>query len=205
MRDEKARRCRLSGGKAQAARRRQLRLIDNADDDGEALSPEALFDRIQRIARTRRLDDDEARWIETEARKPGRRGRAEFACKLPRPAPQHPRPNPGTSHRRGSMSLFARREGIDPANGEASRKTYSCHPVSRRRATNGRRHALDFMKGIRLEPSRQKIIAGRTAKLPTQPPPRAGQGGVFRDPSFWDRRFRHHGRCPAARSMPLDM
>jgi hypothetical protein len=61
------------------------------------------------------------------------------------------------------------------------------------------------MKGIRLEPSRQKIIAGRTAKLPTQPPPRAGQGGVFRDPSFWDRRFRHHGRCPAARSMPLDM
>jgi hypothetical protein len=60
MRDEEARRCRLSGGKAQAARRRQLRLIDNADDDGEALSPEALFDRVQRIARTRRLDDDEA-------------------------------------------------------------------------------------------------------------------------------------------------
>jgi hypothetical protein len=186
MRDEEARRCRFSGGKAQAARRRQLRLIDNADDDGEALSPEALFDRIQRIARTRRLDDDEARWIETEARKPGRRGRAEFPRKLPRPAPQHPRPNPspnpGTSHRRGSIRLFARREGIDPANGEASRKTYSRHPVSRRRTTNGRRHTLDFMKGIRLEPSRQKIIASRTAKLPTQPPPRAGQWGVFRDP-----------------------
>ncbi len=69
MRDEQARRRRFPGRKAQAARRRQLRLFDNADDNSEALSPKALFDRIQRVARTRRLDDQEARRIETKTGK----------------------------------------------------------------------------------------------------------------------------------------
>ena len=169
MRDEKTRRRRFSGRKAQAARRRQLHLFDNADDDGKALSPQALFDGIQRVARTRRLNDQEARRIKTETRKARRRRRAEFACQLPRPAPEHP----GQS---GSIRPLRRREGIDPADRQTRRKTDPRHPIRRRSAANGRRLTLDFMEGVRLQPSRQEIVAHRTAKLPRDPPPpRPGQ------------------------------
>jgi hypothetical protein len=65
VRNEEARRCRFPGRKAQAARRCQFCLVENADDGGEALSPEPFFDRIQSFAGSRRLDDDEARRIET--------------------------------------------------------------------------------------------------------------------------------------------
>lgn len=155
MCDEKTRRRRFPGRKAQAARRRQLRLFDNADDDGEALSPQALFDRIQRVARTRRLDDQEARRIEAEARQTRGRRRSEFARKLPRPAPEHP----GLHQRRGRIRAWRPREGIDPADSKTRRKTDPRHPIRRRSAATDRRLPLDFMEGIRLKPSRQEVVA----------------------------------------------
>ena len=170
MRDEEARRCRFPGRKAQAARWRQFRLVEDADDGGKALRPETFFDGIQSFARPRRLDDDEARRIKTQAEKPRRRWRAEFAGKRPRPAPQHPRSSSRMSNRRLSVCPLGRRKCIDPADSKAGSKSYPCHPVGRRSPMNGRRFTLDFVKGVRLEPSRQQPIRRRTAKLPPQPP-----------------------------------
>ena len=146
MRDEKARRCRFPGGQAQAARRRQLRLFDNAEDGGKALSPQALFDRIERIARTRRLDNDEPRWIKTETGNARRRWRAQFTRKLPRPAPKYPRPNPRASRGSGSICTLLHRERINSADRKTRRETDPGHPVRRRSTANGGRLAFDLMQ-----------------------------------------------------------
>ncbi len=68
MGDDEAGRSGFAGREAQAARRCQLDLVQDADDDGEALgealSLEAFFEGVQGVSGTGRLDDDEARRIE---------------------------------------------------------------------------------------------------------------------------------------------
>jgi len=83
MGDDEARRSRFTSCQAQSARRRQLDLVEHADHDSKARSLETFFERIQNIASARRLDDDEARRIEAQMRKPRRRWSAKFAGKRP--------------------------------------------------------------------------------------------------------------------------
>jgi len=91
MRNDQAWRRHLSGCEAQPSRGHQIEFIENADDDGETCGLETFFDRIQGIARTRRLDDDQARRIEAQMGEARQRRRTEFSGNRFRPAPQHPR------------------------------------------------------------------------------------------------------------------
>ena len=68
MRDDETGRCHFACGQAQTARRHQIDLVENADDDGEARALETFLDGIQSFGCPRRLDNDQARRIKTEMR-----------------------------------------------------------------------------------------------------------------------------------------
>jgi len=59
----------LPGSETQPARRHQIEFIEKADNHAEAAAFQAFLDRVQRIARTRRLDDEQTRRIETQTEK----------------------------------------------------------------------------------------------------------------------------------------
>lgn len=168
MRDEKARRPRLSRGEAEAARGRQIHLFEETDDESQTLRPETFLDCMQSLARARGLDDEKARGVESHAGKPGDRWRTELRCKRPRPAPE----NPG----RRTYTTNRSRKPIDPPDGEAGGKPDPSHPVGRRRTPSGRRRTFDFMNGLEVEPRRQESLQSRGAK----PPAGTGQRCTFR-------------------------
>ncbi len=194
MRDEKTGRPRLPGGKAEAARRRQVRFLERANDEGKALRPQPFFNRVQSLARPRRLDDDEPRRIEPEAAKPRSRRRAEFPSKRPWPAPQNPRPR--------ILRPACRRQLIDPANGKASGKPDPSHPIGSRRPAKSQGLAFDLVEGVRLQSGRQKRVRRRTSKPPAVLLTHQWRKSRRRD--VFGSRSRH-GRCPQSpsRSMPL--
>jgi hypothetical protein len=91
MRHQQARRPPLARSKAQTPPGRQIDLIENAERQRQARSPQALFKRIQCVSGTRRLNDDKPRWIKPETNQTRSRKPAEFTGHRPRPAPHHPR------------------------------------------------------------------------------------------------------------------
>lgn len=170
MRDEKAGGCCFARRKAKAARRRQLDLVEHADDDGEARSLEAFFERVQSLACPRRLDDEQPRRVEAEMREACRRRRSEFAGKRLWPAPQHPRvsrPRWATPRQGARGSHLGKR--IEPAHRETRCKADCRHPIPGRGATKGGRRSFDFVNRIRFEAARQQFVERRTAKPPTPP------------------------------------
>jgi hypothetical protein len=194
MRDEETWRCRFSGGKAQAARRRQLDLVEHADHKSEARSLETFFERAQSLAGAPRLDDEQSRRIETQMRKPRRRRSTEFAGKSSWPAPQHPRL--GDGERRGAGSC--RRQSFDPAHRQACRKADCRHPIPRRGTPRRRGDAFNFMNRICFKAPWQQLVERRTAELPAQPARRSQRASILRK-----RRLLRRRRRPAARGMPL--
>jgi hypothetical protein len=187
MRNEEARRCRFAGGQAQAARRRQLDLLEHADNDGEAMSLEAFFDRVQRFARARRLNDDEARRIKAQVGKARCRWRTEFAGKRPRPTPQHPRCRALGPQRRKRFS---------PAHREACRKADCRHPICRRSAAARRSGTLHFVNGVCFKPPRQQRVRGGTAKLPAPRLGRSSPVSTLRRRNLGKRRWATTWRMP---------
>jgi hypothetical protein len=149
MRDEKAGSSHRTGSKAQTSSRRQLDFVEHTDDEGEALSFEALLDRVQSLCCARRLDDEETRRIKAKAREPGGRGHTDLAGKRPRPAPQPPWPaglRPG------------RFESLEATHSQTRRKADPDGPIGRRIAAGARSDALHFVNGVGLEPPRQQRI-----------------------------------------------
>lgn len=160
MRDDQARRRHFPGCEAQAARGHQIEFIEDADDDGETRGLEAFFDCIQGVAWTCRLDDDQARGIETQMGEACQRRRTEFSGNRFRPAPQYPR----------RVHCSHRSKRINPAHGEAHGEAHPRHPVGCRGAFGHGRRALDFVDCIRFQTSREQDIAGGAAKLPARQP-----------------------------------
>lgn len=159
MRDDEARRCHFAGGEAQAARRHKIEFIEDADDHGEARALQAFLDRVQSVAGTRRLDDDQACRIKTEMSKACQRGRTEFGSHRFWPAPEHP----------GLSCRSRRRQRGDPARRETYRETDACHPICRRGSSRDGGGALDLMDRICLESCGQQIVGRAAAQVPALP------------------------------------
>ena len=130
MGDEETRRCRLPRSQAETTRRRQVGLVDGRNDDCQALRAKTFLDGAEGLARPCRLDDDKPRGIEAKAQETCCRRHTELACKRSRPAPQHPRPDI-------MLNLPVFRQSVEPANGKPHGKANPCHPVGRRRTSEG--------------------------------------------------------------------
>lgn len=88
MRDEEAGCRRGACGKAQAARRIERDIFENAEAEGDGAGLQTFLQRAERLSLARRLDEEHPGRIETEARKPVPGERAILAEEALRRAPQ---------------------------------------------------------------------------------------------------------------------
>lgn len=98
----------LCGGKAKTARRRQLRFVEDADDEGETARAQSLLHRPESIGGPCRFREQPGRGLNAHGSQAMAIGNAEFAREEGWPAPQ--------DVHRGTL------DGIDaaqPAYGEA--------------------------------------------------------------------------------------
>ncbi len=138
---------RCSGrSQAQAARGRQLRLADDADDEGEALRAQALLHGPQGIAGARRLDEQPGRRLEPQSGKAVPVGRTELAGKDGRPAPQDAR---RTRRRSASASAGGARRG-------ASAKPSAAAQLAGRQRPIG--FGLHLMQGGGIEAAAKTLV-----------------------------------------------
>ena len=156
MGDEKAGRFSRSCRQAEAPGGRQSDVIQDAENEAQAFRLQSLFQRQQRVAGARRLDENQAVGIKPEPDQTGSGWAAKLAGQHLRPAPQSP----------GLMRSRVRFQSVHPADGETQAKAYARGPIASRRA-RPKWHRLNFMDGIGLKAVGQQPPVGlRAAKLP---------------------------------------
>lgn len=141
--DEEARRRMLRRNETQPAGRCQLHFAHHADDECEALRPQPLFHRPQRIAGACRLDEQRCRGVETKTSQPGAMRGPQLMRERGWPAPQKPR-------RGGTRS----RKTFKTPDSEAHGKAEHRRPIAGSH-TGAPRRGLHLVQGGKVEPAPQ--------------------------------------------------